>query len=188
MQIKRELLFVQGGGKGVHDEWDNRLVESLRRTLGAGYDIQYPRMPNEENPSYASWKTALERLFEHLKDDTILVAHSVGGTILLKVLTEHPSPPKLGAVFLISTPFVGKGGWSADDLQFPPDLGARLPPGLPMYFFQGLEDEVTPPTHVELYARAVPQAHVHRLRGRDHQLNDDLTEVAAAISALASAR
>jgi hypothetical protein len=30
----------------------------------------------------------------------------------------------------------------------------------------------------------VPQAHIHRLRGRDHQLNDDLREVAAVILSL----
>ena len=24
MRVKRQLLFVQGGGKGTHDEWDNK--------------------------------------------------------------------------------------------------------------------------------------------------------------------
>ncbi|MFJ6200041.1 hypothetical protein [Micromonospora sp. NPDC092111] len=29
--------------------------------------------------------------------------------------------------------------------------------------------------------RVIPQAHLHRLPGRDHQLNDDLSEVAKVI-------
>ena len=183
MREKRQLLFVQGGSKGAHDEWDSKLVASLRRELGQEYEIHYPRMPREAEPSYALWKTALEKSLSTLRDGAILIGHSVGGTILVKVLTEQ-SAPKFGAFFFIAAPFVGVGGWSADDLQLPPDLDARLSQGVPTHFYHGLEDAVAPPSHVELYARAVPQARVHRLPGRDHQLNDDLKEVAAAILSL----
>ncbi len=184
MHVKRQLLFVQGGGQGVHDEWDNQIVESLGRELGQDYEIRYPRMPGEEDPDYVPWKTTLEREFRTLPDGAILVGHSVGGTILVKVLTEHPPAPEFGAIFLIAAPFIGDGGWSSDQLRFPPDLGVRLPQGVPIHFYHGLEDAVAPPAHVDLYARAVPQAHVHRLLGRDHQLNNDLREVASAILSL----
>jgi predicted alpha/beta hydrolase family esterase len=188
MYVKRQLLFVQGGGKGVHDEWDNKLVESLRRELGQDYEIHYPRMPSEDDPRYDPWKTALERVFGTLQDGAILVGHSVGGTILVKVLAEQSSAREFGAIFLIAAPFIGDGGWSTEDLQFPPDLGARLPKGVPIHLYHGLEDEVAPPSHIELYARAIPQARVHHLRGRDHQLNDDLKEIAAAILSLEARR
>jgi predicted alpha/beta hydrolase family esterase len=182
--VKRQLLFVQGGGKSVHDEWDDKLVESLRRELGQDYEIRYPRMPGEDDPRYAAWKTTLQRLFATLRDGAVLVGHSVGGTILVKVLAEQSSARKFGAIFLLSAPFAGDGGWSANDLQLPPDLGARLPAGVPIHLFHGLEDDVAPPAHLDLYARAVPQARVHRLPDRDHQLNNDLKEVAAVISSL----
>ncbi|NUP14050.1 MAG: alpha/beta fold hydrolase [Polyangiaceae bacterium] len=186
--MKRQLLFVQGGGAGTHDEWDNKLVDSLQRELGPEYEIHYPRMPDEDEPSYVQWKATLERLFGTLTDGAILVGHSLGGTILLKVLAELSSVPEFGAIFLIAAPFVGDGGWPAADLQFPPDLGAHLPKGVPVHFFHGVDDEIAPLSHVELYASAVPQAHVHRLQGRDHQLNDDLKEVAAAILSLEPGR
>jgi len=183
--VKRQLLFVQGGGKNVHDEWDDKLVASLRQELGQDYEVRYPRMPDEEHPRYARWRTALEKEFGTLQDGAILAGHSVGGTILLKVLAERSSAREFGAIFLIAAPFVGDGGWSADDdLRIPPDLGARLPEGVPIHLYHGLEDEVAPPSHVALYARAIPQASIHRLRGRDHQLNGDLKEVAAAILSL----
>jgi pimeloyl-ACP methyl ester carboxylesterase len=83
---------------------------------------------------------------------------------------------------LLAAPFVGEGGWESDELRFPPDLGQRLPPGVPLHFFHGLEDETAPPSHIDLYARAVPRAHVHRLPGRDHQLGNDLSEVAKVLS------
>ena len=43
---------------------------------------------------------------------------------------------------------------------------------------------MTPPSHADLYASVIPQAQLHWLPGRDHQLNDDLSEVAASIKAL----
>mgnify|MGYP003472432108 CR=1 FL=1 len=52
---------------------------------------------------------------------------------------------------------------------------------MPVHVFHGLEDETAPPAHADLYATVIPQAQVHRLPGRDHQLNDDLGEVAEAI-------
>jgi predicted alpha/beta hydrolase family esterase len=184
--VKRQLLFVQGGGAGTHDEWDDKLVESLERELGSEYEIRYPHMPNEDDPHYAAWKAALEKEFAALDDRAILIGHSIGGTILLNAIAEQSTQGRFGALFLIAAPFVGDGGWSSDDLKFPHDLGSRLPDGVPIHIYHGLEDETAPAAHAELYARAVPQARVHRLPGRDHQLNDDLKEVAAAIKSLDS--
>jgi hypothetical protein len=65
--MPRQVLFIQGGGEeGTHDEWDNELAESLGRELGPGYEIRYPRMPNEADPKYARWKAALEKEFAKL--------------------------------------------------------------------------------------------------------------------------
>jgi len=183
MKANRHLLFVQGGGEGAHDDWDNKLVASLAGHLGDSYEIHYPRMPREEDPHYETWKKALATAFASLPGGALAVGHSIGGTILVKALVDQPPPRELGALVLIAPPFVGQGGWSADDLRLPRDLGARLPEDLVVHLFQGLADDVVPPTHADLYARAVPQAHVHRLKDRDHQLNDDLKEVAQVIAA-----
>ena len=40
---KRQVLFIQGGGAGAHDEWDVRLVDDLQRALGDEYEVRYPR-------------------------------------------------------------------------------------------------------------------------------------------------
>jgi pimeloyl-ACP methyl ester carboxylesterase len=82
---------------------------------------------------------------------------------------------------LIAAPFVGPGGWPGDGFELTGDLGARLPPGVPVHVFHGLRDETAPPSRAGLYARAIPQAQVHQLPGRNHQLNDNLGEVAEAI-------
>lgn len=177
----RQVLFIQGGGAGAHDEWDNRLVESLRRELGDGNEVRYPHMPDEDDPNYARWSTAIRREMAEMDAGAVLVGHSVGATILVNTLAEQPPALQLGAIVLIAAPFVGEGGWSSDDFELTNDLGARLPPGVRVDVFHGLLDDTAPPGHAELFARAIPQARLHLLAGRDHQLNNDLSEVAEAI-------
>jgi predicted alpha/beta hydrolase family esterase len=183
--MKVQVLFIQGAGAGTHDEWDNKLADSLRRELGSGYEIRYPRMPNEAEPSYALWKPAITEEIASLDDGAIIIGHSVGGTILINVLAELPPKQKLAGVFLIAAPFVGTGGWPSGDIRQPASLGAQLPPRTPVHIYHGSEDDTVPIEHVNLYEEAILGAVTHRLLGRDHQLNDDLAEIAAGVRALA---
>jgi predicted alpha/beta hydrolase family esterase len=182
MPAARQILFIQGGGAGAHDDWDARLVDSLRAELGADYEVRYPRMPQEDDPTYARWSAAIGHELTALDDGAVVVGHSVGGTILVNYLAEASPERRLGAIVLLAAPFVGAGGWPGDEFELPPDLGARLPRGVPVHLFHGLNDETAAPDHVDLYFRAIPQARLHRLPGRDHQLNDDLSEVAQAVA------
>jgi predicted alpha/beta hydrolase family esterase len=186
MAMTIQVSFVQGAGDGVHDHWDNRLADSLRRELGPRYDIHYPVMPNEADPKYAAWKQALERELAALEPGAVVVGHSVGGTILINVLADQTPRSSLAAICLISTPFIGVGGWQSDDIEPRSDLAARLPRDVPILLYHGQDDETAPIAHVDLYARALPRAHVCRLANRDHQLNNDLSEVANDIRQLGS--
>jgi pimeloyl-ACP methyl ester carboxylesterase len=183
--MTRQVLFIQGGGERVHDEWDDKLVASLRAELGTGYEVRYPRMPAEDDPSYATWSAAIASELADLGDGAIVVGHSIGGTILIHALAEHPPERSLGAIILVSAPFVGEGGWPSDDWTPQRALSEKLPEGVPILLYFGLADDTVPASHADLYARAIPQAAVHRLPDRDHQLDDDLSEVAAGIRASA---
>jgi predicted alpha/beta hydrolase family esterase len=182
----RQVLFVQGGGEGTYDEWDDKLVDSLRRELGDGFEVRYPRMPAEDDPSYATWGPAILQELASLEGGAVVVGHSVGGTILIQALAEQPPPVTLAAIVLLATPFVGAGGWSGDGFEFQNDLGGRLPSGVPVHVFHGLDDDTVPPAHADLYAGVIPHAEVHRLAGRDHQLGNDLADVASVIRTLAT--
>ena len=90
----------------------------------------------------------------------------------------------MSGVFLVAAPFVGEGGWPSEDIKSMSGLGKRLSTQAPVYFYHGSEDETAPFEHVDLFERAVPRAVVRRLEGRDHQLNNDMSEVAADIRRL----
>lgn len=179
--MTNQVLFVQGGGEDVHDEWDRKLVLSLERSLGGGYAVSYPRMPNEHATDHATWSRALQEELGRLGDGAIVVGHSVGGTILIDVLARLKTKPRLRAVCLIAAPFIGEGGWQAEGHEPPDNFADAVPGGVPVFLYQGTSDQTVPFHHVELYARAIPQAAVRALHGRDHQLDNDLAVVASDI-------
>lgn len=182
--MKKKLLFIQGGGgHAVHDEWDNKLVEGLKRKLGPDYTIRYPRMPNEDDPKFGPWKAALRKELGKLDDGDVVVGHSIGATMLIHTLAEEPSTRAPSGIFLISAPFFGEGGWPSDEIEPHPKLGAKLPAHTPVFLYQAGADQTVPAAHVELYKKAIPQAVVRTLQGRDHQLDNDMCEVAADVTA-----
>ena len=179
--MAKQVLFVQGAGEGTHDCWDDKLVASLKRELGNSYAVHYPRMPGEDNPSYSAWKATLLKEFGSLEDGAILMGHSIGGTILIHVLAEQPPKTRFGGLFVVAAPFIGEGGWPSDDIDNRKDLSERLPPGVPVYLYHGADDADVPTAHVHLYASAIPHAVVRMFEHRDHQLNNDMSDVARDI-------
>lgn len=178
--LPKPILFVQGGGEGVHDHWDNKLVDSLARELGDAYDIHYPRMPNEEDPQYATWRDTLFHEIDALEDGAIVVGHSIGGTVLIHALTERLPKVQLKGIFLIAVPFIGAGGWSSDDIE----PRAQFSECAPIFLYHGVQDETAPVAHVQLYAKTMAHAVVRIIGSGDHQLNNDLRVVAADIRSI----
>ena len=154
--MKNQILFVQGGGEGVHEAWDIKLVDSLKRSLGPNYEVRYPRVSNEADPSYALWKAAHADEIAALDDGAIIIGHSIGGAILINALADEPPERRLAGVFLIAAPFLGAGGWPSDDIKGRTDLGAGLPSQTPISLYQGSRDETAPLAHVDLYQASDP--------------------------------
>jgi predicted alpha/beta hydrolase family esterase len=180
----RDVLFIQGAGEGTHANWDIHLVESLRQQLGPSHSVRYPEMPDEANPTVAAWRPVLERELATLQPGSVVIGHSIGGTVLIHVLAEAAPSSALGAIVLIAAPYIGEGGWTSEELAPRADLAERLPAGAPIFLYHGLDDTEVPASHVDRYAAAIPSAQVRRLAGRDHQLNNDLSEVARDIREL----
>jgi predicted alpha/beta hydrolase family esterase len=181
---QEQVLFVQGGGSTTHDIWDSKLVASLEQALGPGYTIGYPRMPDEGDPDPLAWKEAIARELRKSSDGVILVGHSVGAAILVDYLADGPLERRIAGVFLIATPYIGDGGWPSKELRPTKELAAELPGSAPLYLYHGSADETVPFSHIGMFAKALPHAIIRRLDGRNHQLNDDLSDLAHDIRLL----
>jgi predicted alpha/beta hydrolase family esterase len=179
-----KVLFIQGGGKEAH-AWDARLVASLQEKLGPGYAVSYPEMPDEADPDYQAWKRRISEELNRLGDDTVLVGHSLGGSVLMKALAKGLITQRLKGVCLIAAPFFHeREGWQWHEAQLPAGPLDKLPTAAPVFLYHGREDEDVPIAHLSLYSKAFPGAVTRVLAGRNHQLNDDLTEVADDIRKL----
>ena len=176
------VLFIQGGGEGAYQA-DAGLASSLRSALGGDYEVRYPAMPNESDPDYAAWKSRILAELAGWGEGAILVGHSIGASVIIKLLTE--AVPSIFGAFLIAGPFWHDDEfWNWKEAELPGDAAARIPAALPLTFYHGSDDEVVPFSHLAMYARVFPTATIRRLDGRNHQLNDDLSDVARDIRAL----
>lgn len=179
--IKQAVLFIHGAGQGAYEE-DRLLAASLQNALGSAYEVRYPKMLNEDSPEYADWKAQITAELETLDDEVILVGHSVGGSVLLKYLSEGQVEQPIAGLFLIAAPYWGEDDfWSWDEVQLPPDVAAKLAYIPRIFLYHSRDDEIVPFAHLALYAAKLPQAAIREADGRGHQFGNDLAEVAEDI-------
>ena len=184
--MKKHVLFIQGAGEGGYEE-DALLAQSLREKLGESYEVHYPKMPKEGITDFETLKDRIDEEMTAMDGPVILVGHSAGGTVLAKYLTEVELQRPIEGIFLISPPFTGDGGWQLGEDDFREDFGKRLPEGVPVFLYHSRDDEWVPFEHQRLFAKAIPGATVRQFDGRGHQFNNDLSEMAADIKAIANA-
>lgn len=176
--MARPVLFIQGGGDGAYKE-DAELAKALGQALGLGFDVRYPALPNESEPDFTAWKARILAELKEMGPGAILVGHSIGASVIIKLLTD--TSPSLAGVFLIAAPFwYHHDFWHWPEAQLPKDADTRVPRSLPLFFYHGSEDKVVPFSHLDLYAELFPHATIRRLKG-DHQLQGDLSVVARDI-------
>lgn len=179
---KPTILFIQGGGDGAYDI-DHKLVLNLTHALKETCTIVYPQMPAENDPDYGRWKTAIDNELGKIKGEVMLVAHSVGSFLLLKYLLEKEMDKNIIGIFLIATPFVGEGGWQFEDMAIKEtSFSKRLT--APLFFYHSTDDKTVPFSHLSRYEKKLPYATFHKIEGRGHQLDNDLSEVAQDIKRL----
>jgi len=180
--MKRQLLFVHGGGEGAYEE-DRKLAASLQDALG-GYGVHCPKMPDENSPQYAAWRDRIASELAKLDGEIFLVGHSLGASILLKYLSKERTATPISGTFLVAAPYWGVEDWEVDEYVLQEDFASKLPEGLPMFFYHSRDDEWVPFAHLALYAEKVPHARFRAFYGRGHQFDDDLSEVANDIEGL----
>jgi pimeloyl-ACP methyl ester carboxylesterase len=181
--MKKNILFIQGGGGEEDYAADAKLVASLQEVLGEAYTVHYPLLLNEPEPDFGRGQQ-IGKEMALIRGEVILVGHSLGASMLLKYLSENKIKKRIGGIFLISTPF-----WSGDEdwqqgLKLQEGFADRLPKGIPIFLYHCRDDEVVPFGHLALYKQKLPWATFREVASGGHQFNNDLSEVAADIKSL----
>lgn len=174
------LLFVHGAG--AEDE-DRPLAEALAKSLRL--ELRYPRI-SDADMSLEAWAKPVRAALDALAPDDVVVAHSFGATVLVRVLGEPARSRALPrAATLLAMPDWGPTGW---DVAAYVISGAEPPQTLSLHHCR--DDEVVPFAHLALSAARLPSASVHAHPRGGHQLvlGDTIEAVAADVRGALSRR
>ncbi|QIY90107.1 alpha/beta fold hydrolase [Chryseobacterium gallinarum] len=181
--MKKQVLFIHGGGDNGY-ETDQKLQLSLQKNLGEECEVLYPVMRAiEEEKLAAEWLAQIDSEISKIHGEIILVGHSLGGSMILKYLSEWGIPVNITGIFLIAPPF-----WSGDrdwvqPLKLKKNFASQLSQDIPIFFYQCKDDNVVPYEHFARYKKEVPWASFREILMGGHQFNNDVSIVAMDIVA-----
>ena len=146
-----------------------RWKETLDEKLGDNFEVLSMKMPNNANAKYNEWKIMFKKLLPFLKDNVILLGHSLGGIFLAKYLSENKFPKKIKATFLVSAPFDEEDrDYSLGDFKLPKNLDKLRQQGGKIFLYHSKNDPVVPFADSGKYKKALPGAKATIFKNRKH--------------------
>ncbi|WP_460486731.1 alpha/beta hydrolase [Epidermidibacterium keratini] len=161
-------------GAGGYDE-DRQLAAKIG--VAAGVPVRVPRLP-EDDLSYTAWSEAIAGELARLEPGAVVLGHSFGASILLRVLAQTPSD--VGGAVLLAMPHWGAEGWDVADYAFEGPV-----PSVPLVMHHCRDDDIVPIEHLDLNAAQLPSAIVREHSFGGHQLAGLGAAIARDIAAVA---
>ncbi|WP_018615983.1 alpha/beta fold hydrolase [Segetibacter koreensis] len=176
----KQVIFIQGGGDNGYDA-DSALVLSLKKNLGNEYQVDYPAIQSDETSSDFGWTKQIGEIINKINQDTILVGHSFGASMILKYFSENSISKSIKAIFLLATPF-----WSGNDdwqkgLKLKEDFAYKLSNKIPIFLYHCQDDEEVPFSHFNEYKKRLAKATFRQINIGGHQFSNDLAFLATEI-------
>lgn len=162
------LLFLHGAGGFIEDR---AIADGLGSVLGA--DVDMPEFPDADM-SFEGWARPIRGLLEGLGSQDIVVAHSFGASVLVRVLAEKVLAAPSRAT-LLAMPDWSPEGWDVAEYA----MGS--PPETALTLHHCLDDEVVPFEHLRLTASTLPSARTYVYPSGGHQFAGRVEDIAATI-------
>ena len=179
-----EILFIPSAGPQTEDQGSTGLIRYLKKSLEKDFILDFPQMPDPENPRYFRWKEVLDKKMNSGESKILLVGHSLGGSVLLKYISEEKFTRKIAGLFLVAAPFWGQSEWEIDEFMLRSDFELYVNRIPDIFIYHSCEDEWVPFEHMVHYSRVLLNARIRVLHGKDHeffaglpQLTEDLINV-----------
>ncbi|GGF95081.1 alpha/beta hydrolase [Rhodococcoides trifolii] len=164
-----DLLFVHGAGGFVDD---GPLADALARALG-----RTAVMPefSSADMSFEAWATPLRAVLTETGSDTVVVAHSFGASILVRVLAE-PDSGAIASATVLAMPDWGASGWDVPEYAVTAE-----PADVALALHHCRDDDVVPVDHLSLNSVVLPSATLHEHPSGGHQFEGCVEAIAALI-------
>lgn len=177
--MKKQLVVIGGGNtfksykeyisylKKIKFDFERtkikRWKENLPKVLGMDFDVISLRMPNTANAKYNEWKILFDKLLPFLKNNVILLGHSLGGIFLVKYLSENKFPKKIKALFLVAAPY-----YTLNDFKLTKKLNKLDNQVKKIFLYHSKDDPMVPFVDSEKYKLALPNAKIIIFKNRKH--------------------
>ncbi len=172
--MKKEIFFVHSAGPQDYAHGSNKLAAYLSTSLGDGYRIHNPCLPEPENPRYGAWKMALQSVLPVGGHKAAIVGHSLGGSVIIKYLSEGLCQMPIAGLFLVGAPYWGTRGWTMEEFMFEQGFQTKLPSIERIFIYHSRYDKWVPYSHGRVYTRELPGAILRTINGDDHEFNSGL--------------
>lgn len=192
---KQQVVFIHGGESFEtkeefyefirnceYDPYEperRRWRDSLKVELEEkGYEWIFLQMPCRWNAEYNVWYMWFQKLVPYLRDDVILIGHSLGASFFVKYLYDQKIPVSIAQLHLVAPAVIkdqceGLGGF-ATDLELFSGFQNNIPK---IHIYHSVDDEAVPYIHSEKLAEALSAAHFHKFTDRGHFLGEDFPEI-----------
>ncbi|MCP3027810.1 alpha/beta hydrolase [Halobacillus sp. A5] len=181
----KNVLFIHSAGPQGNGQGSSQLLDYLQKSLRLESHFYAPVMPSPENPSYEQWRSVLNEQLAGLQEDITLIGHSLGGSVLLKYLSEEACSLSISGLFVMGSPCWGLDEeWPFKEFQLSDDFSSRLSCIQQIYLYHSRNDEVVPFSHLEHYSHKLPNAKTRIFDQCGHLFQNELPELIQDINAL----
>jgi uncharacterized protein len=179
---KKKILFAHSAGpqyaegKGSYD-----LVKYLKSKLSDEFEILFPTIEKPNTPTYEKFKKMFVATFNGIAEPVILVGHSLGGSTLLKYLSEERHDISISGLFLVATPY-----WKSNmkEFQLKENFQTSLKKIPSIFLYHSKNDTVVPFEHLKFYQTAFKAATVRELPGKEHRFSKGLSQLVSDIKSI----
>ena len=194
--MKRQVFVIHGGECFETQEaflstiktWTMTLADLTKqgwsKTLGQAlpdFDVYRPQMPNSLNARYDAWKIWFEKFVPEMRDDVVLIGHSLGGIFLAKFLAENDLGKRISSLHLVATPFDPHASGYLADFVLPESLQKVSAQVSAICIYASTDDTVVPFSDAESYAKVWPSAKLVQFSDRGHFNQETFPELIANI-------
>lgn len=166
--MAKTVLFIHSAGTQGGKQGSSGFLAILEKALGPGYSIRHPDMPKPEKPEYKDWKVLIGKELSKLETGSILIGHSLGGSVLLKYLAEEQCARTFSALFMVAAPYWGLPRWNRDDFILERGFSRKVTQVRKIFIFHAKDDKVVSHEHIERYGKTIPHATLREVTGQGH--------------------
>jgi predicted alpha/beta hydrolase family esterase len=198
--MKQQVLIIGGGTTfRNYDEYFDYLKNSnielkrlkdqkswkdnITQKLGENFEVFISQMPNRSNAQYQEWQIVFEKVLPLLKNDLILIGHSLGGIFLAKYLSQNNISSKIKSLILISAPFNEEGSQESLGDFCPGDSIIKLGQWYEkVCLIHSEDDKVVSFCQVKKYQKFLPKAKLIIFKDRGHFNQETFPELIKLIT------